>query len=54
MRKKPQDEYLTHVEVNRRKQPIPVPSDVEHHDCPATGDSHWVSTWKCLAQVRDI
>jgi len=51
MRQKPQDEYLTHVVMNRGQQPIPVPSDVENHDCPTTHDTHWVGARECLAQV---
>jgi len=53
MRQKPQDEYLAHVVMNRGKQPIAVPSDVENNDCPTTRDPHWVGTRKRLAQVCD-
>ena len=53
MRQKPQDEYLTHVVMNRGKQPIPVPSDVEHNDCPTTRDPDWVGARERLAQVYD-
>jgi hypothetical protein len=52
MREKPQNEYLTHVVVNRGDQPVPVPGDVENDDGPATGDPDRIGARKCLATGR--